>query len=45
MVSLSSSVPIMGKTADVTVVQKKTTDTVHKEGKTQQVIAEEAGSS
>ncbi|KAL1246961.1 hypothetical protein QQF64_034297, partial [Cirrhinus molitorella] len=36
----SSSVgyTIMGKTADLTVVQKTTTDTLHKEGKTQKVI-------
>ncbi len=44
MVSQSSSVgyTIMGKTADVTVVQKTTIDTLHKEGKTQKVIAKEA---
>ncbi|KAI2647511.1 Transposable element Tcb2 transposase [Labeo rohita] len=35
----------MGKTADLTVVQKMTTDTLHKEGKTQKVIAKEAGCS
>ncbi len=29
----------MGKTADLTVVQKTTIDTLHKEGKTQKVIA------
>ncbi len=29
----------MGKTADLTVVQKMTIDTLHKEGKTQKVIA------
>lgn len=47
MVSQSSFIgdAIMGKTADLTVVQKKTTDTMHKEGKIQQVIAKEAGSS
>ncbi len=47
MVSQSSSVgyTIMGKTADLTVVQKTTIDTLHKEGKTQKVIAEEAGCS
>ncbi len=28
----------MGKTADLTVVQKTTIDTLHKEGKTQKVI-------
>ncbi len=41
MVSRSSSVgyTIMGKTADLTVVQKTTIDTLHKEGKTQKVIA------
>uniref|UniRef100_A0A9J8DBB1 Transposase Tc1-like domain-containing protein n=1 Tax=Cyprinus carpio carpio TaxID=630221 RepID=A0A9J8DBB1_CYPCA len=37
--------PIMGKTADLTVVQKMTIDTLHKEGKTQKVIAKEAGCS
>ncbi len=31
----------MGKTADLTVVQKTTIDTLHKEGKTQKVIAKE----
>ncbi len=47
MVSQSSSVgyTIMGKTADLTVVQKMTIDTLHKEGKTQKVIAKEAGCS
>ncbi len=35
----------MGKTADLTVVQKTTIDTLHKEGKTQKVIAKEAGCS
>ncbi len=47
MVSQSSSVGyrIMGKTADLTVVQKTTIDTLHKEGKTQKVIAKEAGCS
>ncbi len=35
----------MGKTADLTVVQKTTIDTLHKEGKTQNVIAKEAGCS
>ncbi len=40
MVSQSSSVgyTIMGKTADLTVVQKTTIDTLHKEGKTQKVL-------
>ncbi len=44
MVSQSSSVgyTIVGKTADLTVVQKTTIDTLHKEGKTQKVIAKEA---
>ncbi len=32
----------MGKTADLTVVQKTTIDTLHKEGKTQKIIAKEA---
>ncbi len=47
MVSQSSSVgyTIMGKTADLTVVQNMTIDTLHKEGKTQKVIAKEAGCS
>ncbi len=47
MVSQSSSVgyTIRGKTADLTVVQKTTIDSLHKEGKTQKVIAKEAGSS
>ncbi len=47
MVSQSSSVgyTIMGKTADLTVVQQTTNDTLHKEGKTQKVIAKEAGCS
>ncbi len=47
MVSQSSSVgyTIMGKTAVLTVVQKTTIDTLHKEGKTQKVIAKEAGCS
>ncbi len=47
MVSQSSSVgyTIMGKTADLTVVQKTTIDTLHKEGKTQNIIAKEAGCS
>ncbi len=47
MVSQCSSVgyTIMGKTADLTVVQKTTIDTLHKEGKTQKVIAKEAGCS
>ncbi len=35
----------MGKTADLTVVQKTTIDILHKEGKTQKVIAKEAGCS
>ncbi len=35
----------MGKTADLTVVQKTSIDTLHKEGKTQKVIAKEAGCS
>src|SRR4029434_4057574 len=47
MVSQSGSVgyTIMGKTADLTVVQKTIIDTMHKEGKTQNVIAKEAGCS
>ncbi len=35
----------MGKTAELTVVQKTTIDTLHEEGKTQKVIAKEAGCS
>ena len=35
----------MGKTADLTVVQKTIIDTLHKEGKPQKVIAKEAGCS
>ncbi len=36
---------IMGKTADLTVVQKTIIDTLHKEDKTQTFIAKEAGCS
>ncbi len=36
---------IMGKTVDLTVVQKTIIDTVHKEGKPQTFIAKEAGCS
>ncbi len=36
---------IMGKTADLTVVQKTIIDTLHKEGKPQTCIAKEAGCS
>uniref|UniRef100_A0AAY5KDZ4 Transposase Tc1-like domain-containing protein n=1 Tax=Esox lucius TaxID=8010 RepID=A0AAY5KDZ4_ESOLU len=36
---------IMGKTADLTVVQKTLIDTLHEEGKPQKVIAERAGCS
>ncbi len=36
---------IMGKTADLTVVQKTISDTLHKEGKPQTFIAKEAGCS
>uniref|UniRef100_A0A8C6KFX3 Tc1-like transposase DDE domain-containing protein n=1 Tax=Nothobranchius furzeri TaxID=105023 RepID=A0A8C6KFX3_NOTFU len=35
----------MGKTSDLTAVQKTIIDTLHKEGKTQKVIAKEAGCS
>ncbi len=35
----------MGKTADLTVVQKTTIDTLHKQSKTQKVTAKEAGCS
>ena len=47
MVSQSGSVgyTIMGKTADLTVVQKTIIGTMHKEGKTQKVIAKEVGCS
>ncbi len=36
---------IMGKTADLTVVQKTIIDTLHKEGKPQTFITKEAGCS
>ncbi len=36
---------ILGKTADLTVVQKTIIDTLHKEGKLQTFIAKEAGCS
>ncbi len=36
---------IMGKTADLTLVQKTIIDTLHKEGKPQTFIAKEAGCS
>ncbi len=36
---------IMGKTADLTVVQKTIINTLHKEGKAQTLIAKEAGCS
>ncbi len=36
---------IMGKTADLAVVQKTIIDTLHKEGKPQTFIAKEAGCS
>ncbi len=47
MVSLFGSLgyTIMGKTADLTVVQKTIIDTLHKEGKPQTFIAKEAGCS
>ncbi len=47
MVSQSNSAgyTIRGKTADLTVVQKTTIDTLHMEGKAQKVIAKEAGCS
>ncbi len=47
MVSQFSSLgyTIMGKTADLTVVQKTIIDTLHKEGKPQTFIAKEAGCS
>lgn len=47
MVSQSGplGITIMGKTADLTVVQKTITDSVHEEGKTQKVIAKEFGCS
>ena len=35
----------MGKMSDLTVVQKTIIDTLHKEGKTQNVMAERAGCS
>ena len=36
---------IMGKTSDLTVVQKTIIDALHKEEKTQKIIAERAGCS
>ncbi len=36
---------IMGKTTDLTVVQKTIIDTLHKEGKPQTFIAKEVGGS
>ncbi len=36
---------IMGKTADLSMVQKTIIDTLHKEGKSQQVITERGGCS
>ncbi len=47
MVSQFSSLgyTIMGKTADMTVVQKTIINTLHKEGKPQTFIAKEAGCS
>ncbi len=47
MVSLFGSLgyTIMGKTADLTVIQKTIIDTLHKEGKPQTFIAKEAGCS
>ncbi len=39
----SLSYTIMGKTADLTVVQKTIIDTLHKEGKPQTFIGKEAG--
>ncbi len=36
---------IMGKTADLPMVQKTIIDTLHKEGKSQQVITERGGCS
>ncbi len=41
----SQGYTIMGKTADLTVVQKTIIDTLHKEGKPQTFIAKEAGCS
>ncbi len=43
--SWSLGYTITGKTADLTVVQKTIIDTLHKEGKTQTLIAKEAGCS
>ena len=47
MVSKAGSVSytIMGKTADLTVVQKTVINSLHKEGKPQKVIAKDAGCS
>ncbi len=38
-------ITIMGKTADLAMVQKTIIDTFHKEGKSQKVITERCGSS
>ncbi len=35
----------MGKSADLTMIQKTNIDTLHKEGKSQKVIAERGGCS
>ncbi len=43
MVSQFGSLGYMGKTADLTVVQKTIIDTLHKEGRPQTSIAKEAG--
>ena len=43
--SYSNGYTIMGKTSHLTIVQKTTIDISHKEGKTQKVIAIEAGCS
>ena len=43
--SSSAGYTIMGKTADLTVVQKTTIDTLYKEGKTQKVITNVVGCS
>ena len=47
MVSKAGSVgyTIMGKSADMTVVQQTVIDNLHKEGKPQKVIAKDAGCS
>ncbi len=41
----TADLTVIQKTADLTVIQKTTTDTLHKESKPQTFIAKEAGCS